>query len=254
MGSRTNYATLVAAGTFAALLATGSTAQAGVIRTAASLPTGTAALTTATPPDTSMDLAYTNANVGNSFTASSAITITGLGLFSNGASATPFAGTAYATLFDLTTGTVVTQLSFSSTVSGTQLAGTSDYFQTLAVPVTLNTTDTYDIAGYYSSTADSFYDPGHFQGGGPNASPGATQDASGILTFVGTGLYSASAAPGTQNSAPTVADTGPAIRYGAATFTYTTAAAVPEPTSIALLAVGLGGVMMARRRAKRASI
>ncbi len=170
------------------------------------------------------------------FRPNQAITVTQLGLFSPSDFAASAAAPDYVTLFNAA-GTVLAQLTFSVASQGTLLAGSADYFKTLATPLTLTAGSTYSIISFYTNGVDGL----------SNAGSGATAPAeTGVpyISYVGLGRNGG----GTPTAYPTNPDSGPANRYSAATFAFVLPTSVPEPASLALLGAGLGVAALTRRR------
>lgn len=100
-------------------------------------------------------------------------------------------------------------------------------------------TGNYSIVAQGFSSADM-----NGNTGVSNAGVAPTVNGGGLISFIGNSRYSTS----TAFALPNTIDTGPANRYDAGTFMFT---AVPEPTSIALLGVGLLGFVLSRRKSAK---
>jgi hypothetical protein len=98
-------------------------------------------------------------------------------------------------------------------------------------------------AGAYSLTGWG-YGPGERNGNDGNAGnwPTTVNDGGGLIEFVGGSRFGDPASPGIFAGSP---DGGPGVRYGAGNFTYD---AVPEPSALGLLALGLTSLILRRRR------
>ena len=173
---------------------------------------------------------------GMDFKPNQAITVTQLGLFSPSGFAAPANAPDYVTLFT-STGTVLAQLAFSATSQGALLAGSADYFKTLATPLTLTAGNTYSIISFYTNGKDGLSNAGG--GATPPAETGAP-----YISYVGLGRNGGN----TPTAYPTNPDSGPANRYSAATFAFVLPTAVREPASLAVLAASLGVTALVRRR------
>ena len=180
--------------------------------------------------------------VGLEFTVSTSLTVSELGIFdaNQDGIAAPDATPLTAQLWE--NGSVLASAVFSVSSQGTLDAGSKYRFKSIA-PVVLTSGNTYVLAGYGWSASDQEHNsnigglPDTFNGGGvatyinsrwtPNGS-----DPAG--TFL-----SQSFAPGSPNF------------FSAANLTYDSTAAVPEPTTMFLMAGGFAALAGFRIRSKK---
>ncbi|NJR41553.1 MAG: PEP-CTERM sorting domain-containing protein [Akkermansiaceae bacterium] len=113
------------------------------------------------------------------------------------------------------------------------LAAGSYRSQILSTPITLSAGGRYSIVAWGFNANDQLYNSTVSGVGAPS-----TDDGGGLISFTGLARNSA-----TTNAYPARPDTGPANRYGSASFAFQ---AVPEPTGVMLLS--LGSLLMLRRR------
>ena len=171
--------------------------------------------------------------LGLDFHVNSPIAIDALGVFDNGSTANLAGsdGTSGVTVQIFTTGGVavgpLVSLTPASAPFGLSILG--DFYAAVA-PFTLGVGDytvvTFNVTNYNSSGAansDSFLN-----------------DGGGQISFVGSGRF------GAGSGFPSVLDGGPADRYSAGTFDFTSA--VPEPSTYAMLGFGLACLFSLARR------
>jgi hypothetical protein len=181
-------------------------------------------------------------SLGMTFTVNSAITVNDVGVYNwLGPTGAALAAPLTVAIYNTSTGFIVngTEFTFNAGQAYTQLPGDSfDLFQQIA-PVQL-------APGGYEVVAVGF-GPNQFNGnqgfaGGVGAAEGAP---SSVIKYTNGGFYSNG--NGGTIVLPTIADGGPANRYDAGTFAFST----PEPGFYGVLALGLAGLAVAVRR-KRA--
>jgi hypothetical protein len=180
--------------------------------------------------------------LGMDFNVNSAIQVTALGVFDSNQDGLAFA--IPVRIYDRTTQAIVASLVIPAGTATTLIGGSR--FVNLVNPLTL-------AVGFQGSIVE---DPnttdGNFNTQG-SVNPATTNTGGGAISFVGGGRYGAANGAGTY---PTNLDGGPANRYDAGTFQFTTgpaAPATPEPGSLALLiAAGISGsgFVVRRRRSK----
>ncbi len=143
-----------------------------------------------------------------------------------------------AAIFDRTTQLEVpgTQTLFTGAAPGDLVDGSR--FKKLASAVEL------DAFGQYSVVAWGYGD-GELNGNSGGPLTKSTDDAGGVITFVGGGRFGD---PGTPGSWPHAGDGGPVNRYTAGTFEYDV---IPEPTTLVLAALGLCGLIACGRRRRQ---
>lgn len=177
--------------------------------------------------------------LGLDFNVNSGIYVTSLGVFDSGSDGLSSVLTAH--LFDRTTGLSLADLTFTPNQPGTLIGGSR--FLTLETALFLP-------AGFQGVIAVDYLSANNEGNGNRRASTGnwSTDDGGGLLSFVGSGRIGYS--NGGTAVYPTVIDSSPFPDvYASGTFTYV---AVPEPSTVALLIGGLGGMaVMMRRRQKR---
>jgi hypothetical protein len=182
-------------------------------------------------------------SLGMTFTVNSAITVNDMGVYNwLGPTGAPLAAPLTVAIYNTSTGFIVngTEFTFNAGQAYTQLPGDNfDLFEQIK-PVQL-------APGGYEVVAVGF-GPNQFNGnqGFGNGAAGAAEGAPpSVITYTNGGFYSND--NGGTLVLPTIADGGPANRYDAGTFAFST----PEPGFYGVLALGLTGLAIAVRR-KRA--
>ena len=173
--------------------------------------------------------------LGMDFNVNQPIWIVSLGVFDSGGDGLRNSTAAH--IFNRDTGALLTTLSFSKAEPGDLIGGSR--FKTLPTALAL-------APGFHGSiVADYFPGPVELNGNKGNNRPNApwsTDSGGGALTFVGTGRIGYTTDPALY---PIVLDSGPADRYAAGTFQFSL---VPEPSTLALVGIGLGSLLCFRRR------
>jgi hypothetical protein len=197
------------------------------------------------PPFTQPPLQAWGGSLGMEFTVNSDIAVTSMGVY-NAAGNGVISGTLQVEIFEQNpdnSWSVVpgTYAEFTSANPGTQDLvndGKYDLYQAIT-PVLLNPGD-YAVVAVGFSSADPNGNSGEPVG------VGATEDASGLLSYTGSGEYNLE-----QNGLlvfPDTTDGGPANRYDAGTFEFNSA---PEPASFFLIGTGLALTVFVARRSRR---
>lgn len=182
------------------------------------------------PAGTVGNQGYTG-GLGMDFNVNQTIAITDLGVFDS--SSNGLSSPITAAIYDRNnTATPLAQLVFATGVGDVLIDGSR--FKSLSAPLILS-------AGFQGSIVAHGYDLGEPNGNIPVL--WSTDSGGGALSFVGGGRFHPT--PGIY---PTVIDGGPANRYAAGTFMFEV---VPEPASLAVLAIGLAGLGALRRRRSR---
>lgn len=173
-------------------------------------------------------------SLGLDFNVNSAIYITSLGVFDSGSDGLSSSLTVH--IYDRDTHLSLIELTFTPQNPGTPIAGSR--FLTLDNPFALQ-------AGFHGVIAVDYITANNEANGNRKVSPGdwTTDDGGDLISFVGTGRHSfmgeGAIFPGTieDGNWPDV--------YASGTFTFV---AVPEPSTLALLSLGMVGIGMAWRR------
>ncbi|HEY1932502.1 MAG TPA: hypothetical protein VGG99_10855 [Acetobacteraceae bacterium] len=145
-------------------------------------------------------------SLGMDFTVERQITIDDLGAFNNGQ--TDMAASITVGIYDVATQQLIGQLETISGTARTEIDGSR--FETLATPLVLNAGTTYSVVAWGYDSALEEYNPGS-----AGSSLITTNSDSGAIAFVDSGRY------GTAGAFPTGIDAGPADRYAAGTFEFT---------------------------------
>lgn len=184
--------------------------------------------------------------LGMEFDVNQPVLVTHLGVFDDGQDG--LATTIVANLWDRNNiGAPIASAGFAAGNTGALIDGSR--FLPLANPLLLP-------AGFQGTMAAGGYNANEQNGntGGAPAVNWSTNDGGGLLTFVGTSRFD-----GNPIAYPGTPDGGPVNRYAAGTFMFQAAlpaAAVPEPSTAVLCAIGLMGLGLCTwrrgmRRAKR---
>lgn len=176
--------------------------------------------------------AWTGA-LGIDFNVVSSIWVTQLGAYDSGANG--FSGPISVGIYNRDTGNLVGN-SAVLTTENTSLSGYNRFF---------DVTDFILTAGNYSIVADGFSDQDKNGNTGNGGTAPTLNTGDGLISFTGSGRYGANT---TSLFLPNIIDGGPANRYDAGTFQFH---AVPEPTSLALLGLGLVGLGALRQRKQK---
>jgi len=181
-------------------------------------------------------------SLGMDFTVNSEISVDSMGVY-NAAGNGALAGTLQVEIFmqnpDSSWSPVTgTYASFDSVSPGSpDLVNDGQYDLYKAIAPVLLDPGNYSVVAVGFSTQDPNGNAG-FSGG-----VGATEDSSGLLTYTGSGRFDAA-----QTGSlifPTTVDTGPADRYDAGTFEFSSA---PEPASFILIGTGLALIALGEKR------
>jgi hypothetical protein len=221
MSHSTRLRSALAAVAFAAIAPSVSLAQT----TAINLPAGTAG-----------NQSWTGA-LGIDFNVTQSINITSLGAFDAGSNG--FATAKAVRLYDRSTGLAVASVLLAPG-TGALLDGA---YRFASIPSL-----TLSVGFLGSIVADGFNDADQNYNTSGSPFPGTT-NTSGAFTFVGGSRY--------DNAAgvyPTITDGGPSVRYGAGSFQYQVVSTVPEPTTWAMMGLGLLGVGGIARRKRSATV
>src|SRR5665213_4370935 len=170
--------------------------------------------------------------LGMDFNVNSAIEITALGVFDSNADGLNSQLTVY--IYNRTTGTALAEQVFATGNTGTLVNG--ERFLTLATPLDL-------AAGFQGSIVAEGYNVEFEANSGLGV--GTTNSGGGLISFVGSGRYGA-----TAGSFPTIVDAGAANHYGAGTFEFkaieTTATPEPAPGLMVACMLALGAFVKFR--------
>ena len=186
-------------------------------------------------------------SLGMDFTVNSAIDVDSMGVY-NAAGNGVITGTLQVAIFvqnpDSSWSEVTgTYASFDSASPGApDLVNDGQYDLYKAITPVLLGPGNYSVVAVGFSSQDPNGNSG-YPGG-----VGATEDASGLLTYTGSGRFDA----GQTDSLifPTTVDGGPANRYDAGTFEFS--AATPEPASFILIGTGLAAIAFGEKRRRAA--
>ena len=177
-------------------------------------------------------------SLGLDFNVNSSIFITSLGVFDSGSDGLSSILTAH--IYDRDTHLSLVEVTFTPQAPGTLVGGSR--FLTLDNPLMLP-------AGFHGVIAVDYLTSSNEGNGNRRTSAGnwTTDDGGGLISFVGSGRIGYSSGNGPVF--PGLVDQSPSADvYASGTFTYV---AVPEPSTVALLSLGVGGLLFALRRNRR---
>ncbi len=166
------------------------------------------------------------------FDVTSAINVTELGAFDSGLDG--FISNIQVGIFDRNTNLMVTEIATLLGTSNT-LIGNSRFFDITDVKLEI---------GNYAIVARGFGSDSNGNAGSFGPAP-IINDDSGVIQFIGGGYFGGSSITDFN----LIPDSGPANRYDAGTFIYNRAMQVPEPSTLAIFALGVIG--LASRRFKK---